>query len=146
MRDPAAAQIDPPPCVGLHDTIAIDMQSGRPGMGIRVIEPYTGMWTSSAPVELNDGTATTQAPAESTSTPSGITSSGVLGSGVVLPGGIRAMSPPVGPCCWAIYVPAVPAATTVRWLPSSRVDSILAVKGAAASAAGPELRPRMATA
>src|SRR6476646_5935461 len=128
MRDPAATQIDPPPCVGLHETIAMDMHPGRPGMATRVIEPYTGMWTSTALVELNDGTATTQAPAESTCTPSGITSSGVAGSGVVFPGGMRAMPPPVGRCRWAMYVPAVPAATTVRWLPSNRVDWMLAVK------------------
>src|SRR3954470_3228219 len=143
MRDPTATQIDPPPCVGLHETIAIDMQPGRPGMDTRVIEPYMGTWTRSALVERNDGTATTHAPSAPTVTPSGITSSGVFGSGVVLPGGIRMMSPSVAPCCWATYVPATPAATTVRWLPSGRVDSTFAVKGAAASAAGPELRPKM---
>src|SRR6476619_3839070 len=106
MRDPAATQIDPPPCVGLQETITMDMQPGRPGMDTCVVEPYTGMWTRTALVERNDATPTTQAPSAPTFTPSGITSSGLFGSGVVLPGWIRAIVPRVGPCCWTIYVPA----------------------------------------
>src|SRR4029079_12652293 len=146
MRDPAETQIDPPPCVGLQETITMVMQPGRPGMGTCVVEPLTGMWRSSAPVERNDETATTQAPSAPTFTPSGITPSGLFGSGVVLPGWIRAIVPPVAPCCWTTYVPAGPAATPVRWSPSGRGGPTVAVKGAAASAAEPDLRLRVTTA